>query len=107
MQLGLPYWFFQGAGFVLLVCLPIIVATAAVQGGRGTPSLLPVRRWFTWRRAVTAGTVTLFALLGVGVTGYMGMRLLGIGPIGTLIGQRAVLQERDRIILADFREPYF
>src|SRR5439155_11861433 len=40
-------------------------------------------------------------LLGLGTAAYTGMRLLGIGPVGTLVAS-GVLAERDRLVLADF-----
>jgi hypothetical protein len=42
-----------------------------------------------------------FAGLGVFAAGYTAMRLLGIGPVGTLVAT-GVLEERDRIILTEF-----
>jgi serine/threonine-protein kinase len=111
LQLGLPDWFFPSAVVVLLVCLPIIVATALVQGDTiaarradrkaGEPSAI-ARRWLTWRNAVGVAVVA-FAVLGLAVTGYMAMRMVGIGPWGTLIG-KGVLDERDVIVLADFED---
>ncbi|HUH12486.1 MAG TPA: tetratricopeptide repeat protein, partial [Longimicrobiales bacterium] len=59
------------------------------------------RTLFTWPRAITGG-VLAFALLGLATTGFMGMRALGVGPVGTLMG-RGVLDARERIVLADFR----
>jgi eukaryotic-like serine/threonine-protein kinase len=62
-----------------------------------SPGLLGV---LTWRRSLSAG-VMAFALLGLGATGFMAMRNLGIGPAGTLMA-RGVLDERDVVVLADF-----
>src|SRR2546426_11453597 len=56
--------------------------------------------WLTWRKAV-AGGVAAFAALGLGAAGYSAMRLLGIGPVGTLVAS-GVLAQRDRLVLADF-----
>ncbi len=53
-------------------------ATAAHSAG--------ARRLFTWRNAILGG-VLAFALLGVVTAGYMGMRLMGIGPVGTLVAK--------------------
>jgi tetratricopeptide (TPR) repeat protein len=123
-QIGLPDWFFPGAVALLLIGLPIIVATALVQGApaqtSGAESLslgepLPelsdpttaaevaavAKHWLTWKKAIVGG-VLAFALLGVIVTGYMAMRVLGIGPVGSLVAA-GVLDERERIILADFQ----
>jgi eukaryotic-like serine/threonine-protein kinase len=56
--------------------------------------------FLTWRRSLSAGVVA-FALLGLGTTGFMAMRSLGIGPPGTLMA-RGVMDERDLVVLADF-----
>lgn len=58
------------------------------------------RGFLTWRRSLAAGVVA-FALLGAGTTGYMTMRVMGVGPVGTLVA-KGVLEERDPIVLADF-----
>ena len=58
------------------------------------------RRLLTGRGAIIGGA-TAIGLLGIVVSGYMAMRVMGIGPWGTLIG-RGVLEERDVIVLADF-----
>ena len=60
----------------------------------------PVRSLLTWNRAILGG-VLAFAGLGVAVTLFMGMRLFGIGPAGTLMAA-GVLDARERILLADF-----
>ncbi len=41
------------------------------------------------------------ALLGVVTTGYMAMRVMGIGPVGTLTA-KGVIERGERIVLADF-----
>jgi tetratricopeptide (TPR) repeat protein len=48
-----------------------------------------------------AAAVVMLALLTVSAGGYMGLRAAGIGPFGTLMS-KGVLEERDRIVLADF-----
>src|SRR5207253_1955425 len=45
--------------------------------------------------------VAAFAALGLGAGGYAAMRVLGIGPVGTLVAS-GVLEKRDRLVLADF-----
>lgn len=107
--LGLPDWAFLGAVILLAIGLPIILVTAhherervrvrpayaaAVEGRVG------LRRWFTWRKALVGGGLA-FAGLAVMVGGYMGMRALGIGPVGTLVAA-GVLDERDPLLVADF-----
>jgi tetratricopeptide (TPR) repeat protein len=124
--IGLPDWV-PGFAFVLfLIGLPIVAATAfvnegpptrdAIRGG-GEPrdsTLLPglsdvpapdspadsSAHWLTWRRSLVAGLVA-FVLLGAGTTGFMGMRVMGIGTVGTLVA-KGVLEERDGVVLADF-----
>jgi eukaryotic-like serine/threonine-protein kinase len=108
-QLGLPDWVFVGAIVLLLLGLPIILITGQMERRRAlarasgrvvaTPTgLLP--RFFTWRKAILGGVVA-FAALGVGTVVYTAMRLLGIGPVGTLVASGR-LTERDQLIVADF-----
>jgi TolB-like protein/Flp pilus assembly protein TadD len=77
--LALPDWFPQFAFVLLLIGLPIVLATAFVQEGglrsdeREVPR--PVRRapssgLFTWRNAI-AGGVLAFALWGVVAAGWL------------------------------------
>ncbi len=120
-RLGLPDWVFQTALVLLLIGLPIITITASIQAGgkaqtRADPTLVTagargddqtarlhhsgLRRLFTWRNALLGG-VLAFTLLGIGTAGYMAMRVMGIGPVGSLVA-KGVLEERERIILADF-----
>jgi eukaryotic-like serine/threonine-protein kinase len=108
LALGLPDWVVPGAVVLLLIGLPIILATALVQRGRSParpdeghlsqPS--PTHR-LTWRKAILGG-VLAFALWGVVVAAYMALRALGIGPVGSLLAV-GVLKNRERIILADFQ----
>jgi serine/threonine-protein kinase len=107
VRLGLPDWVVPSAVVLLLIGLPIIVATSVLQGrrvatGRGgsrTANRRP-KHWLTWRRAISGG-VLAFTALAVVTTGYMAMRALGIGPVGTLLAA-GVLKERERVLLADF-----
>ncbi len=118
-NLGLPDWVFPFALLLLLVGLPIIVATAVVQGrhAAGTasaetgesasvesspatePDLSP-RRLFTWRNALVGGALA-FVLLSVVTTGFMFMRNRGIGPVGSLVA-KGMLEEQAAIVVADF-----
>jgi tetratricopeptide (TPR) repeat protein len=123
--LGLPDWFPGFAVGLFVVFLPVVLATAFVQEGMAGPAarepvVVPTgagdsaepaepaaarepgayHRLLTWRNAILA-LVGAFALLGVTVSGYTVMRVMGIGPLGTLIA-KGVLEERDPIILADF-----
>ena len=100
-QLGLPAWVFPGALVILALGLPVLVVTALTQsvGVRGF-LVQRWRPWITWRRAI-GGVVIALALWGLVVAGYMAMRTLGIGPAAPLIA-RGLLEERERVILADF-----
>jgi eukaryotic-like serine/threonine-protein kinase len=108
-QLGLPDWVFSGAIGLLLLGLPIILVTGHLERRRAlarasgrvvtTPNVgLP--GWFTWHRAIRGGVIA-FALLGVAAVVYTAMRLLGIGPVGTLVASGR-LSEKDRLVVADF-----
>lgn len=74
---------------------PSVVATAPDEAPTGVH-----HRLFTWRNA-TVGGVLAFAVVGVLAIGWMALRTLGIGPAATLVA-RGVLEERDRILVADF-----
>jgi tetratricopeptide (TPR) repeat protein len=106
-QLGLPDWVFPGAVLLLLIGLPVLVATGLAQKRRGdsssgsSPSLgKRVRSRLTWRRAVLGG-VFAFALWGVVVAAYMVTRHLGVGPAASLVSA-GVLTEEDRVLVAEF-----
>src|SRR3989442_11950213 len=112
IQLGLPDWVFLGAVALLAVGLPIMLVTAHHEKQRAlersTGARLPappsgLRRWLTWRKALLGGAFA-FAGLGVFSAAYMAMRLLGIGPAGTLVASGR-LAERDLLVVADFQNP--
>ncbi len=86
--LNLPEWAPPLALFLLIIGLPIVLATAFVQEGIGprraegseaaAPSgeaERPARRLLTWRNAIGGGTVA-FALWGIAAAGWL---LLGTG----------------------------
>jgi eukaryotic-like serine/threonine-protein kinase len=129
--IGLPDWVPGFAFVLFLIGLPIVLATAFVNEGAPTlrraepaardwdETLLPgldraggaaepapvgdqsaAPPWLSWRRSVGAGALAFLAL-GLGTTGFMGMRVFGIGPAGTLVA-RQVLDEADQVLLADF-----
>src|SRR3989442_297755 len=79
-----------------------VIERRRVLGGSAGRAAVPtgVHRWFTWRRALLGGAAG-FTLLGLGTGVYMAMRLVGIGPVGTLVAS-GVLAQRDRLVLADF-----
>jgi eukaryotic-like serine/threonine-protein kinase len=124
---GLPLWVPPFALVLLLVGLPIVMATAIVQeGGPGsspsgappdparstgpisaeapspppTPAAPFLTRQLTWNRAL-AGGAAAFGLLGLLVAAYLLSWKLGVGPVGSLVAKGA-LEEGERIVLADF-----
>ncbi len=127
-QLGLPDWFFPGTVVLLLLGLPIVVATGLVHsrasgrpassagelapgsparaqpGGdeqRPEPKPSPAQKpWLSWRKAVVGGALVL-AVWGLVVAAYMVTRALGIGPVGSLVAA-GVIDERERVIIAEF-----
>jgi tetratricopeptide (TPR) repeat protein len=108
-RLGLPDWVFWGAVVLLAIGLPIMLLTGHHERRRAvaqsTGLLVPppqsgTSRWFTWRKALLGGGLA-FAGLALVAGGYTAMRLLGIGPVGTLVAS-GVLDKREPLVLADF-----
>jgi tetratricopeptide (TPR) repeat protein len=101
-ELGLPAWVFIWAIALLVIGLPIVVATSLVQRGRvaGAGASGGVRGLLSWRNTLMGGGIAFGALTLV-TAGYAASRVLGIGPAGTLLATGAI-SERERIILADF-----
>jgi tetratricopeptide (TPR) repeat protein len=109
---GIPEWVMKASFVLLAIGLPIVLTTAFVQRGwaggwRGrvatgaeTTEERRRRRFWSWRNALLGG-VGAFALLGIGTAGWLVMRTAGIGSPGTLVA-KGVLDEKDRILLADF-----
>ncbi len=58
------------------------------------------QKHFTWRKAILGGGAALVGLAVI-VGGFMAMRTLGIGPVGSLVAS-GVLDEQARLVLADF-----
>lgn len=123
-SMTLPDWVQGFAVILLVVGLPVVLATAFVQEGVGRrpvaqtqvsmppsqepaagPVAIPGTRpagWglFTWRRALLGG-VGAFVLLALALGGWVVLRSLGIGPAGTLVA-KGVLEERATLVLTDF-----
>ncbi|MBK8003792.1 MAG: protein kinase [Gemmatimonadetes bacterium] len=108
-QLGLPDWVLTGAIALLLLGLPAAIGTAVLERRRA--ALRATGTWhasgetglaraMTWRR-VRRGGVAAFGGLGLAAAAYMAMRVLGIGPVGTLVASGR-LAAQDRIVIADF-----
>ena len=109
IQLGLPDWVPKAALALLLIGLPIMVVTSLVERRRtvaratghwSASGETGVQRWVTWHKAIRGGYLA-FGALGVGTIAYTAMRLLGIGPVGTLVAA-GKLAARDKLIIADF-----
>lgn len=130
LTLSLPDWVSPFAIVLLVIGLPIVLATAFVQEGapgltgeegsdsRAEPLVIPesrgrkpaapvqpsvTERLLTWPKAILGG-VAAFALLGLVTAGSMAMRTLGIGPAGTLIAKGA-LEARSELVVTDFSSP--
>ena len=116
-RLALPEWVYGAAIVLLLVGLPIVLATAFVQEGaplvsRRDPTLLPgaaavtaetqpprgASRLFTWRNAILGG-VLAFALWGVVAAAW-----LMLGFPGLLLKAEATdfFNAGDRVVVAEF-----
>ncbi|HTR21006.1 MAG TPA: protein kinase [Gemmatimonadales bacterium] len=106
---GFPDWVLPGTAVLLVLGLPIMIATGLIERRRaiakttgtytsgGQPGL---QRWFTWKRAVAGGGAA-FGVLALVAIVYMAMRVLGIGPVGTVIASGA-LKSQDPLILVGF-----
>ncbi|HEY3147154.1 MAG TPA: protein kinase, partial [Dongiaceae bacterium] len=109
LRLGLPDWVFWGAGVLLAIGLPIMLVTGLHERRRALSRTTAehsairetgVTTLLTWRKALLGGALAFSGLATV-ATVYTAMRLLGIGPVGTLVAS-GVLGNRERLILADF-----
>ncbi len=117
---GLPDWARASSPALLILFLPIVMVTAAIQGRTSSRSEEPKgelgespteasasarplggsHRWFTWRNAAITG-IGGFLMLAVATVGYLVLRAAGSGPAGTLEAQGAI-EEGATVVLADF-----
>jgi tRNA A-37 threonylcarbamoyl transferase component Bud32/tetratricopeptide (TPR) repeat protein len=121
---GLPEWVFSGALIVMALGFPVILFTGYTQyvarkvaqatptltphgtlvrpSGSGTLQQLVVKAspHVSWSRTARGGVaaLTVFALL---VAGYLVLRVLGIGPSGSLMAA-GKLNAQDRVLVATF-----
>ncbi|MEO8564384.1 MAG: serine/threonine-protein kinase, partial [bacterium] len=121
---GLPEWIFSGALIVMALGFPVILFTGytqyvARQVAQATPTLTPrgtlVRAsangtmaqlavkaspHVSWARTARGGVaaLTAFALL---VAGYLVLRVLGVGPSGSLMAA-GKLTAQDKVLVATF-----
>ena len=108
-KIGLPGWVMYAAVGLLLVGLPIMLATGMRERqrilARTTGTSLPrvesgIGGMLTWRNALTGGGLA-FAGLAVGAAAFMGLRAAGVGPFATLLSA-GVIKVRDPLLMADF-----
>ncbi|MFL5617796.1 MAG: protein kinase domain-containing protein [Gemmatimonadaceae bacterium] len=121
---GLPEWVFTGALVVMAIGFPVILFTGYTQYvarkvAQATPTLTPrgtlvrpsangtiaqlavkASPHVSWSRTARGGiaALTFFALL---VAGYLVLRVLGIGPSGSLLAA-GKLNAQDRVLVAAF-----
>ena len=119
-SVGFPDWVEPFALVLLIIGLPIVMATAFVQEGvapetEESDTLVeapaPVspasqtstgsRKLFTWRNALGGGALAFLFLVAVTIA-WIIMRQAGIGPAGSLVA-RGVLDDRAPVIVADFK----
>ncbi len=99
-RLGLPDWTFFGLVVLLIVGLPATVVTALVQSSERTQ---PLGSLATWKNTTLLG-IGASLVLALAVGGFMAARVLGIGPVGTLVAA-GVLDREEAILIADFQAP--
>lgn len=121
--IGLPDWVFPGALVVMALGLPVILFTAYTQyvtrraftatptyTPGGTPSMsvhgtmatmaMKASPHLSWRRAAMGGAYAVGAFV-VLIGAFMGLRALGIGPVGSLLA-RGRFTQRERVLIDDF-----
>jgi tetratricopeptide (TPR) repeat protein len=123
-NMGLPTWVFPFALVLLLIGLPMMLATAIIQGrGAGpesvaaesmpsvetpgsvappAPDPAPASRRhpFTWKNSLLGGAAAATLFLTV-MGGYAFARRAGLGSAGTLVA-KGLIEDGERIILAEF-----
>ncbi|HJQ20733.1 MAG TPA: protein kinase, partial [Gemmatimonadaceae bacterium] len=120
IAIGLPDWVFPASIVVMAAGLPVIVLTYLIHRGAhqaltmssvtpgGSPTqqstltrlAVKASRHVSWRRTVLGGAYALGVLVLV-VAGYMVLRALGIGPVGSLLAKGAIAQH-ESMLVADF-----
>ena len=126
IAIGLPDWVFTGALVVMALGLPVVLFTAYTQyiarraatatpvytdggtrslAGHGTMATIAIKAspHVSWRRTARGGivAVSMFVLL---IAGYMLLRVLGIGPAGSLFAA-GTLAANDNVVVAAFDSP--
>lgn len=125
-NMGLPTWVFPFALVLLLIGLPMMLATAIIQGRgsaaghapaesvsrnassaaveppptRPAAESLDKRALFNWKNALMGGAAAATLFLTV-MGGYAFARRAGLGSAGTLVA-KGLIEDGERIILAEF-----
>jgi eukaryotic-like serine/threonine-protein kinase len=95
-RLPIPDWTFVATFVLLIVGLPIVVATALIQAAPKGTGLA----WLTWGRTARGGLVGAAGLVLV-IAVITGFGILGMGPASSLI-TKGVIDARERILIAEF-----
>jgi tetratricopeptide (TPR) repeat protein/tRNA A-37 threonylcarbamoyl transferase component Bud32 len=108
-RLGLPDWVVTAAAVLLVLGLPLMLMAAqrererllaGTSGRKIVPASGLLGRLTTLRGALVGGGLAFVGLV-VGTAGFMGLRMLGVGPFATLVSA-GVLKDQARLVLADF-----
>jgi tetratricopeptide (TPR) repeat protein len=127
IAIGLPDWVFPGALAVMALGLPVILFTAYTQyvshrmatatptytpGGtqslgnvHGTMATFAIRAspHVSWKRTMRGGIIAVGVFVAL-VAGYMVLRMLGIGPAGSLLAS-GKLSASDKVLVSRFDAP--
>jgi len=106
-RIGLPSWVLYGAAGLLLLGLPVMLATSIRERKRllarttgAAKSETGLGGMLTWKRALTGGGLAFAGLAG-GAAVFMALRVAGVGPFATLLSA-GVIKERDPLVVAEF-----
>ncbi|MEP6781320.1 MAG: protein kinase [Gemmatimonadaceae bacterium] len=118
--IGLPDWVLAGSLGIMLAGLPVLAFTAYVQRmahraytvtpsraslPQGTMANIAMKAspHLSWRRTWLGGAIAVGAFATL-VVGFMVLRAMGIGPMGTLKGSGA-FGDSEVLMVADFKSP--
>ncbi len=109
IQLGLPDWVPWVGAALAGAGLPIMIVTGLMERRRDAARATGMwsasgetgmQRHLTWKKSLRGGYLAFGGLAAAAII-YTAMRLLGIGPVGTLMAS-GKLSEKDQLIVADF-----
>jgi len=98
-RLPIPDWTFIATFVLLLIGLPVVVATALIQSAPRDSA----RAWLTWGRTARGGLAGAAGLALI-VVGISVLGVLGMGPASSLIA-KGVIDAQERILIAEFMSP--